>query len=67
LAIGGLALGTGYFWALLRREHRPVSQALIDFHRRDQMQRLKKFLMGNRVSSGAALQPSPDVRPHSSE
>jgi glycosyltransferase involved in cell wall biosynthesis len=67
LAIGGLALGTGYFWALFRREHRPVSQALIDFHRREQMQRLKKFFMGNRVSSGAALQPSPDVQPHSSE
>jgi poly-beta-1,6-N-acetyl-D-glucosamine synthase len=67
LAIGGLALGTGYFWALLRREHRPVSQALIDFHRREQMRRLKTFFMGNCISSGAAPQPSPDVRPHSSE
>ncbi len=43
LALGGLALGTGYFWAMLRREKRPVSRELIHFHRREQMQRLKKF------------------------
>ena len=43
LAFGGLALGTGYFWALLRRVERPISRDLIDFHRREQMQRLKKL------------------------
>jgi hypothetical protein len=43
LGMGGLALGTGYFWAMLRREKRPVSQELISFHRREQMHRLKKF------------------------
>jgi hypothetical protein len=42
-AIGGLALATGYFWALLRRMERPVSRDLIDFHRREQLRRLKKF------------------------
>jgi len=43
VAVGGLALGAGYFWASLRREKRPVSQELMDFHRREQMQRLRKF------------------------
>ncbi len=44
IAVGGLALGTGYFWAWLRRVDRPVSQELVAFHRREQMQRLRKFL-----------------------
>jgi hypothetical protein len=43
LFLGGLALGTGYFWALIRRYERPVSMDLIDFHRREQMKRLKAF------------------------
>jgi biofilm PGA synthesis N-glycosyltransferase PgaC len=42
-AIGGLALATGYFWALLRHMKRPVSRDLMDFHRREQLRRLKKF------------------------
>jgi poly-beta-1,6-N-acetyl-D-glucosamine synthase len=40
---GGLALGTGYSWAVLRRVQRPVSKELIEFHRHEQMQRLKKL------------------------
>jgi biofilm PGA synthesis N-glycosyltransferase PgaC len=43
VAVGGLALGLGYSWAWLRRTERPVSRELIDFHRREQMQRLRKF------------------------
>ena len=43
VAVGGLALGAGYFWAALRREKRPVSPELVAFHRREQMQRLRKF------------------------
>lgn len=42
--IGGLALGCGYFWALLRRAERPVSAELIEFARKEQMQRLKRAL-----------------------
>lgn len=42
--LGGLALGAGYFWAMIRRVDRPVSPELIAFHRREQMRRLKKFL-----------------------
>jgi biofilm PGA synthesis N-glycosyltransferase PgaC len=43
LCFGGLALGSGYIWASLRRVERPVSQDLVDFHRREQKQRLKKL------------------------
>jgi biofilm PGA synthesis N-glycosyltransferase PgaC len=43
VCLGGLALGAGYFWALLRRVERPVSQDLVAFHRREQIQRLGKF------------------------
>jgi GT2 family glycosyltransferase len=46
--LGGLMVGCGYFWALARRAPRPVSDELIAFRRREQMQRLKKFLTGNR-------------------
>jgi biofilm PGA synthesis N-glycosyltransferase PgaC len=46
--IAGLLLGTGYVWAFIRHEQRPVSPELIAFRRREQMIRLKKFLTGNR-------------------
>ncbi len=49
--IAGLLLGAGYFWALVRREDRPVSPELIAFRRHEQMVRLKNFLTGNRESS----------------
>ncbi len=39
--VGGLALGLGYWWAMLRRVERPVSKELMAFHRREQMQKLK--------------------------
>lgn len=41
--VGGLALGAGYTWAMLRRVDHPVSRELIAFHRREQMRRLKAF------------------------
>jgi len=41
--VGGLALGAGYAWALLRRVKRPVSTELIEFHRHEQMQRLRSI------------------------
>jgi glycosyltransferase involved in cell wall biosynthesis len=47
LLLGGLALGTGYVWAWVRQAERPVSRELVAFHRAEQMQRLKKFLMGS--------------------
>jgi poly-beta-1,6-N-acetyl-D-glucosamine synthase len=44
---GGLALGSGYAWSMVRRVKRPVSSELVAFTRREQMQRLKRFLGGN--------------------
>lgn len=42
--VGGLALGLGYFWALLRRTPRPVSRELMAFHRRDQLKKLQAII-----------------------
>jgi len=69
LGFGGLALGMGYFWALIRRVERPVSRDLIDFHRREQMRRLKKFLTVGSPSSAETLQRSiePQVGPRETE
>jgi glycosyltransferase involved in cell wall biosynthesis len=40
--LGGLALGFGYITAWIRKADRPVPKDLVDFHRREQMQRVKK-------------------------
>jgi glycosyltransferase involved in cell wall biosynthesis len=42
--LDGLALGAGYLWALLRRVKRPVSNELMQFHRKEQMQKLRAIL-----------------------
>jgi glycosyltransferase involved in cell wall biosynthesis len=42
--IGGVMLLAGYAWAAICRVERPVSGELIEFHRHEQMQRLKKAL-----------------------
>lgn len=56
---GGLALGAGYIWSMLRRAERPVSQELVAFTRREQMQRLGRFLAGGqaRTTSETAVVP----------
>lgn len=41
--IGGLVLASGYVWALIRGMDRPVSRELVEFHRREQMKRLRDF------------------------
>jgi hypothetical protein len=42
--LDGVALGSGYLWALLRRTERPVSDQLMRFHRKEQMQKLRAIL-----------------------
>jgi glycosyltransferase involved in cell wall biosynthesis len=42
--VAGLALGLGYCWAVLRRTPRPVSRELMNFHRQEQMLKLKAIL-----------------------
>jgi poly-beta-1,6-N-acetyl-D-glucosamine synthase len=49
--IGGLALGAGYVWGLLRRTEHPVSAELIKFHRDEQLHRLGGFLQRRARSS----------------
>jgi glycosyltransferase involved in cell wall biosynthesis len=44
--VGGLMLVSGYVWAHLRGVDRPVSREIVEFHRREQMRRLKAFLLG---------------------
>jgi glycosyltransferase involved in cell wall biosynthesis len=41
--LGGVALGAGYFMALLRRDTRPVSKEFVSFHRGEQLARLGRF------------------------
>lgn len=43
--VGALMLASGYIWALMRRVERPVSRELVAFHRREQMRRLRKFVV----------------------
>jgi biofilm PGA synthesis N-glycosyltransferase PgaC len=42
--IGGMALASGYFWSMVKRVKRPVSNDLVAFTRREQMQRLSRYL-----------------------
>ena len=49
--IGGLMVGLGYGWCLIRRVERPVSRELVAFQRREQIARLKRFLAGLRPVS----------------
>lgn len=43
LLVGGLWFITGYWWACVRRIHRPVSAELMAFHRAEQMSRLRNM------------------------
>jgi glycosyltransferase involved in cell wall biosynthesis len=49
LIIGAVMLLCGYLWATIRRAKRPVSHEFVAFTRREQMQRLKRILTGNRT------------------
>ena len=48
--LGGLMLLAGYVVASIRHEERPVSKELVEFRRREQMVRLRKFLTGGKSS-----------------
>jgi hypothetical protein len=57
--LGGLSLGAGYIWALLRRTKRPVSPEFVAFRRREQLRRLRRIVSRNTVPySEAVRQPS---------
>ena len=42
--VGGIALALGYFWPMIRRVPRRVSQDLVEFTRREQMRRLSRVV-----------------------
>jgi hypothetical protein len=42
--LDGIAVGSGYLWASVRREKRPVSADLMRFHRKEQMHKLRGIL-----------------------
>ena len=44
--VGGMVLGAGYFWSLLRRLERPIPSEMVKFRRREQMGRLRNLLAG---------------------
>jgi glycosyltransferase involved in cell wall biosynthesis len=54
--LGGLLLGTGYAWSLIRRAEQTIPKEVMLFRRREQMQRLKNFLAGIQVQNGKTLQ-----------
>lgn len=61
LCMGGVALGSGYVSALLKRYPRPVPKELVAFHRKEQIQRLRRFVRG-RTKSSAVNQRSNESR-----
>ena len=59
VVLGGLAIGSGYLWAWLQGQERPVSPEFVAFHQREQIERLKKFFRRRRVSSPGELRQYP--------
>jgi glycosyltransferase involved in cell wall biosynthesis len=57
LVLGGLCLMAGYVSAWARRTPSPIQPALRDFHRREQMDRLRKFI-GGRVQARRSASPA---------
>lgn len=66
VALGGLALASGYFWSMVRRTERPVSRELIVFARREQMRRLSRYfdrkILG-RLTGSQKKQLAKDITP----
>ena len=59
--LGGLALSLGYLSAYLRRMERPVSDELMQFHRQEQMKKLKqifKSLVSLKKIDGFEIKPT---------
>ncbi len=45
LITGSLMLASGYLWSAMRQIERPISQEVVAFHRKEQLKRLKEFLV----------------------
>jgi biofilm PGA synthesis N-glycosyltransferase PgaC len=57
--LGGLFLLSGYLWAMFRRAKRPVPEELVRFRRREQMIKLRHFLLGKIVKQHGNKNLSP--------
>jgi len=57
--VGGLTLGAGYAWALLRHVERPIPHEMVVFRRHEQMRRLRRFFAGKGASSNAVSRHPP--------
>ncbi len=55
---GGLALLGGFVWGFATRTKRPIDHDLIEFHQREQMQRLREFF--GKILAGITLLPVKD-------
>ena len=62
LVLRGLALGTGYLWAFIRHAKRPVTREFVEFHRREQMQRLRVKFIGGPLHDDTRVLSRSEVR-----
>lgn len=60
--IGGLALGWGYAWSLVTRRAIPLPADLVEFVRREQIERLKRFIARKHSRVGANVDPITTIR-----
>jgi poly-beta-1,6-N-acetyl-D-glucosamine synthase len=44
IIVGGCCLFAGYVWALITRNEKPISKELVEFHRKEQINKLKTLL-----------------------
>jgi hypothetical protein len=58
--VGALALASGYIWVLIHGVERPISSEIVAFLRREEMNRLWRFIAGNRPSRNNALSAPPE-------
>jgi len=59
--VGGLALGSGYAWSLIRGAEIPLSRELVAFVRREQMQRLRRFFGGKPQTTASQVVAAPTM------
>jgi glycosyltransferase involved in cell wall biosynthesis len=64
--VGGLAIGLGYAWGVLKRTKRPVSDEFVRFHRGEQMQKLaailKSLLRLKRIDKFQVMRTGADIQ-----
>jgi biofilm PGA synthesis N-glycosyltransferase PgaC len=56
--VGGLALGWGFAWSMMRHTESPLSPELMSFVKREQMSRLRKLLGWSKTQSPFANDPA---------